>query len=251
MAFPTTSLTNNQVHKEGNRAFVYDSALGTWDQLRETDRTENKILSGEIGGAVQGEIGNGVTFRGSLSASTSFPAGHIIKTYSKQFRNRQAFTNNDPANDSSYITVGHGASGTNGDPLIVTTDTPASSASKYLITAVVYQSRSQDGMLCFRVMYSNNGVHTSIILGRSASSQTRATFGRGHPSTLGNSGNYGLAHSGITFLWEPNSAFSQTIYVKGSNYTTTANHVNCDDSDANTSHVINTISTLTVQEIAG
>jgi hypothetical protein len=43
MAFPQTSLTNNQVHKEGNRAFVYDSALGVWDQVRETDRTENKI----------------------------------------------------------------------------------------------------------------------------------------------------------------------------------------------------------------
>ena len=46
MAFPTSSLTNNQVHKEGNRAFVYDSALGVWDQVRETDRTENKIVSG-------------------------------------------------------------------------------------------------------------------------------------------------------------------------------------------------------------
>ena len=61
MAFPTSSLTNNQVHKEGNRAFVYDSALGVWDQVRETDRTENKFL--------QGEIASGVTF----------PSGHIIK----------------------------------------------------------------------------------------------------------------------------------------------------------------------------
>lgn len=57
MAFPTSSLTNNQVHKEGNRAFVYDSALGVWDQVRETDRTENKILSGEIGAGVTGLAG--------------------------------------------------------------------------------------------------------------------------------------------------------------------------------------------------
>ena len=61
MAFPTTSLTNNQVHKEGNRAFVYDSTLGVWDQVRETDRTENKILQGEIGGEV------------------TFPAGHVLQ----------------------------------------------------------------------------------------------------------------------------------------------------------------------------
>ena len=52
MAFPTSSLTNNQVHKEGNRTFVYDSALGVWDQVREADRAEHKILQGEIGGGV-------------------------------------------------------------------------------------------------------------------------------------------------------------------------------------------------------
>ena len=52
MAFPTSGLTNNLVHKEGNRAFVYDSALGVWDQVRETERTENKIYSGEIGSGV-------------------------------------------------------------------------------------------------------------------------------------------------------------------------------------------------------
>ena len=67
MAFPTSSLTNNQVHKEGNRAFVYDSALGVWDQVRETDRTENKIL--------QGEIGAGVTF----------PAGHVVQTVQSSY----------------------------------------------------------------------------------------------------------------------------------------------------------------------
>ena len=66
MAFPTSSLTNNQVHKEGNRAFVYDSTLGVWDQVRETDRTENKILQGEIGAGV------------SLTNAT-FPAGHVIQ----------------------------------------------------------------------------------------------------------------------------------------------------------------------------
>ena len=38
MAFPT-SPSNNQVHKEGNRAFVYDSTLGVWDQIQETPST--------------------------------------------------------------------------------------------------------------------------------------------------------------------------------------------------------------------
>ena len=43
MAFPTSGLTNNQVHKEGNRAFVYDTTLGVWDQDKEVNRAVNKI----------------------------------------------------------------------------------------------------------------------------------------------------------------------------------------------------------------
>ena len=77
MAFPTSSLTNNQVHKEGNRAFVYDSALGVWDQVPETDRTENKILTGEIGSGVDVSLGNNTTFP---DATSSFNAGHVVRT---------------------------------------------------------------------------------------------------------------------------------------------------------------------------
>ena len=62
MAFPTSGLTNNQVHKEGNRAFVYDSALGVWDQVEDLTSFHSKILSGTIGSAV------------------TFPVGHVIQT---------------------------------------------------------------------------------------------------------------------------------------------------------------------------
>ena len=58
MAFPTSSLTNNQVHKEGNRAFVYDSALGVWDQVKETSRS-----AGDMGGG------------------SNFPANHVTKVH--------------------------------------------------------------------------------------------------------------------------------------------------------------------------
>ena len=74
MPFPT-SPSNNDVHKIGNRAFVYDSTLGTWDQVREVERTENNLLSGEIGGAVTGTIGNGVT----IDDRVTFPSGHILQ----------------------------------------------------------------------------------------------------------------------------------------------------------------------------
>ena len=69
MAFPATP-SNNDVHKEGNRAFVYDSALGVWDQVREIEsQNKNKLLSGDIGDAVTGSLGSSITF----------PAGHVIQ----------------------------------------------------------------------------------------------------------------------------------------------------------------------------
>ena len=58
MAFPA-SPSNNQVHKENNRAFVYDSALGTWDQVKESvaDRLSHMA-----------------------SVVLPFPSGHVVKT---------------------------------------------------------------------------------------------------------------------------------------------------------------------------
>ena len=66
MAFPT-SPSNNQVHKEGTRSFVYDSTLGAWDQIKETDRfNKTGLLSKELN---EGVIGSGVTF----------PSGHVVQ----------------------------------------------------------------------------------------------------------------------------------------------------------------------------
>jgi hypothetical protein len=63
MAFPTSSLTNNQVHKEGNRVWVYDSTLGVWDKVAANDTN----ISDQTG-----TLGSGVTF----------PAGHILQVVS-------------------------------------------------------------------------------------------------------------------------------------------------------------------------
>ena len=52
MAFPT-SPSNNQLHKIGNRAWVYDSTLAVWDQVREADSSAPIITSGAIGSAVR------------------------------------------------------------------------------------------------------------------------------------------------------------------------------------------------------
>ena len=56
MAFPT-SPSNNQVWKEGNRAFVFDSATSVWDRVREADSSNNDIQAGTIGSGVTGGAG--------------------------------------------------------------------------------------------------------------------------------------------------------------------------------------------------
>ena len=51
MAFPTGSIANNTVYKIGNRAWVYNLALGVWDQVADNDTDASK-LSGTLGPGV-------------------------------------------------------------------------------------------------------------------------------------------------------------------------------------------------------
>ena len=71
MAFPT-SPSNNQVHKENNRAFVYDSTLGVWDQVKESvgDKLayESTKPAGHVIQVVRNEINSYVTSSGSTEA---------------------------------------------------------------------------------------------------------------------------------------------------------------------------------------
>ena len=69
MAFPA-SPSNNDVHKEGNRSWVYDSALGTWDQLRESDEIDT------IGGGTHKVLTN----------EDTFPSGHVLQMQRGYYR---------------------------------------------------------------------------------------------------------------------------------------------------------------------
>ena len=94
MPFPA-SPSNNDVHKVGNRAFAYDSALGTWDQVRETDRTENKVLSGELSGAVTK----------TFTKRDTFPPGHIIQTVNNSYGGGGGGTNSTSMSSTSFQKV--------------------------------------------------------------------------------------------------------------------------------------------------
>ena len=110
MAFPTTSLANNQVHKEGNRAWVYDSTAGVWDQVTEVDTPPNP-----------------------LHAGVTFPAGHVIQTEQLNYRSVTSFTGPVSSNSTTY---GDNQSGY--DLLYLdTTMTPYFASSKILVTIMI------------------------------------------------------------------------------------------------------------------
>jgi len=72
MAFPT-SPSNNQIHTENNRNFVYNSSLGVWDQVPNSPLNLHKegIINYPIGHVIQtvrNEINSYVTSSGSTEA---------------------------------------------------------------------------------------------------------------------------------------------------------------------------------------
>ncbi len=207
----------------------------------------------ESGGAVA--LGTGVTM-----ANVTYPAGMIIKIYQKCFKAGQAITtavaggNNTPPVDSDYVLIGTGANGTTeGDPLRLTTDVPRNSSSKYLIACTVQTDRTTDGSIGFMLMYDVNGTPTRMVSGTPVSGYNYmdCTFGRGHMSTTGGNGDYGVVSHAFTYLWSPASASAQTIQIAGANYNTNANHINRPHNTDNGPYMVRVVSTLTVQEVAG
>ena len=96
MAFPA-SPSNNDVHKEGTRSFVWDSTLGVWDQVRETDRSA-----------------------GDLNSGSKFPAGHVLQV-SAMTPNR---TNTASTGAEIATSCVHGITVTSGNDILVTAILP-------------------------------------------------------------------------------------------------------------------------------
>jgi len=195
MAFPTSSLTNNLVHKEGNRAFVYDSALGVWDQVRETDRTENKFI--------QGEIGAGVTL-----TNATFPAGHVIKTttFMQNFTSHYYYTLTTSATVITFNSIAMqitGLSATEGNKLLIW----ASAGDLRHVNDGTYQSSL--GFIIDGTFYSSHGnwynaslvtwPTTSLMVFTVPASFTSKTISYAGSKETGSSGTHSMmARGGLT-----------------------------------------------------
>ena len=129
MAFPT-SPSNNQVHQEGNRAWVYDSGIGAWDQVAQSDYYDGQIQSS-----------------GAISSNVQFPDGHIIQTFYAEDDGGE-FTISDPSHANSVyseldVTISGGK--------------PGNSIIIMLYLASIYNNNYYGNALYSGIRYSTDG----------------------------------------------------------------------------------------------
>ena len=210
--------------------------------------------TGTSGGAPITLSGDTATLSGT---GVTFPTGHIVKTYHAVFKGEQSFTRGSGTAttsvvDTDYILVGTGASGTSGSSLSITCDTPASSSSKYLITASITGSNINAEIFAIKFFYNNSGVSSDTSLpdynSGTSSLQTHTHFGASHNSSGGSI--YSTRQLGGSYLWSPSSSLPQTIMVKVTTYQSDNMRINRPDDNGNYSYNVKSISTLVVQEIA-
>tara|TARA_Y100000593_G_C4299660_1_gene332667 strand:- start:394 stop:1077 length:684 start_codon:yes stop_codon:yes gene_type:complete len=129
MAFPT-SPSNNQVHQEGNRAWVYDSGIGAWDQVAQSDYYDGQIQSS-----------------GEISSNVQFPKGHVLQTFYAEDDGGQ-FVISDPSHANSVyseldVTISDGK--------------PGNSIVVILFLSAIYNNGNYGNSLYTGVRYSTDG----------------------------------------------------------------------------------------------
>ena len=238
--------------------FANDIAISTTGNIATTG--SGTLTSAGAFTASGGIANTGTITAGTLGSSVVFPAGHVIKTYSKTFIGVQTINTAGGSHDADWSTdpskwaiIGTGASGADGDPLSITTDTPLSSSSKYLLRANVIYSRYASGsaqMKWWHRIKDSGSAFTTIVQGKDnavAANATRFAFGGDHPSTGSNHGTW--TGSG-EYLWSPGTTNAYEIQIMMFVYGN-SQYINRSVNSDNKSYMGNGVSSFTLQEIAG
>lgn len=203
------------------------------------DDSDNVTIAGALtasgGIANAGTISAG-TFNGTIGDSGTFPSGHIIKTYSQTFRGT------DSNSTANYVIVGDGDT----DELEITTDTPKSASSKFLImVSIGAVSDGSSATTAFRL--TRGGTFISESGSDDLAGQRLASSFRGNGGT---SNNHPHAVS-FNFLDSPNSSTALTYAVTYQNQVSITTTINYPHANSDTSHSYSTrtASTLIIFEI--
>ena len=174
---------------------------------------------------------------GTIGSSVVFPSGHIIKTYSVTFQGA------DSNGTNTYVVVGDGDT----DELEITTDTPKSTSSKFLLTCSI-GAVSDNSAATTSFRFNRNGTFISESGNNGMGGvKTAASF----RSMGGGSSNHPVSTS-FTFLDSPASSTALTYSITFRNQSGITSYINRSQANADTSDTYGThvASTLTIFEIA-
>ena len=174
------------------------------------------------------------TFNGTLGSSTTFPAGHVIKTYYAEYTE---------SNSTTYsVDTWHDIPN-----LSITTDTPQSTSSKFLLFGHTVHGSNADWSAKFRFYNATTSLPVSVATTRSQGLEVFSTFIGGHTfpdSTADMFNGYGTGYQ------PSNNGSAQNFKLQG--YSGRSGYIlnrqwatNNDDISGNA-----TICSLTVMEIA-
>lgn len=182
-------------------------------------------------------FGSDGTFSGTIGSGATFPAGHIIKTYSQTFRGTES------NGTGSYVIVGNG----DADELEITTDTPKSTSSKFLImVSIGAVSDTSGATTAFRLTRGGTFINESGSDDLADDRQASSFRGNGGITT-----NHADSVS-FNFLDSPNSSTALTYAVTYQNQSGITTTINYPSANTNTdlSYGTRTASTLIIFEIA-
>ena len=216
---------------------IKPTAAGNDVQIKSGDGNTTHATFGDTATLGTATIADATITAGTLGSGITFPAGHVVKVFSATYT-----ASHTTGINNSYINVGNGASG----ELNITTDTPNSQSSKYIIFASVCHSLQPSGGLQLRLV---DGSGTPISQSDASGNRARTWMGRGHYST--DASVYNVENTSMNYLWSPNSASAQTIKVQCCSYDADAFYINRSDTDSNADCQVRATSSLTIMEIAG
>ena len=244
---PATGAGNKVVVQDQAGAAVLttaDSGATLGNSTQDNITRLGTVTAGTLGSGVTG--GSGLTALGTVASGNLsnsaivYPAGHVIKMYSKTYTASHVF-----GVSGTWVTVGIAQA----NNLEISMDTPFSSSSKYFIQCSVSLSDHVSANFAFRLL---NLAGNPIIQADTAGSRIRSFMGLGHQST-GNGSLYHIRYVSGSYLWSPGVSTAERVTLQGSNTSdsTTLFYVNRSSQDNDADWQSRSTSTMTVMEIAG
>jgi len=181
-------------------------------------------------------FGSDGTFSGTIGNAT-FPAGHVVKVYSVTFRGT------DSNGTDGFVIVGAGDS----DELKIVTDTPQSTASKFLITFSIGGFSANGASQTSFQIFKNGSFITNAGSDANTGSRTSETAGHFMTSDANHTGAFAFS-----FLDSPSSSSALTYDIRFRNQGTTVSTINYPYGNLNDSgtYASYSASTLIIQEVA-